>query len=223
MSKQVRERVYVEKGVSPAPSQGIPKQPQGGSGVRPAAFSIGKPEVWTADLEAVAQDCGVGAAWLRQRLRVGLFPGLRRDDGSWFVDVAKIRQAIGQYAMRDIGLHMYAAQHSLVSFRVKDLKLGYSTEGGVDFTWKPYEIRSEQQRTDFDRLRVSIEQDGIQKPLITYKGHVLIGMRRCEIAQKIGRPEFVLCAAILEDVSQWRTEDLERLAWLRLHLGEYAY
>lgn len=51
-------------------------------------------------------------------------------------------------------------------------------------------------------------------PLITYKGHILIGMRRFEIMVGLGQTAFP-CIEIDEDVGQWWRDDLPRLEELR--------
>lgn len=102
------------------------------------------------------------------------------------------------------------------------LKLGYHTEGGVDFDWKPYARRTEEARRDYDRLEQSIRAHGILKPLLTYQGHVLIGMRRAEIAAKLGI-ESVRCWEIVDDVSKWATADLVKLDELKKHCGATHY
>ena len=62
----------------------------------------------------------------------------------------------------------------------------------------------------YQRLRNDLMQNGMNDPLITWKGHVLIGMRRFEIMCELGAVAF-RCYEILEDVSLWTRDDIERL------------
>lgn len=49
----------------------------------------------------------------------------------------------------------------------------------------------------------------MKHPLITYKGHVLIGQRRFEIM--CNRVDEFECIEILEPVEHWTTSDIDRL------------
>ncbi len=114
-------------------------------------------------------------------------------------------------------------EYKIVSLYGNELQLGYHGSH-VDFVWRPYDERSEEHRKDYDLLEVSILKDRIQKPLITFKGHVLIGMRRTELFWKhYGLQEQIACAEIQEDVYLWDRNDLPRLDELKERIGEYEY
>ena len=80
------------------------------------------------------------------------------------------------------------------------LKLGADFDH-VNYCWRPYEERPEDHREDYDRLEVDIAANGIKNPLICFRGQVLIGMRRCEIARKYKIP-LVPIWAILDDITK---------------------
>lgn len=112
--------------------------------------------------------------------------------------------------------------HRIEQRRIGDLKLGFTGEY-VDFSWRPYAKRTDEARADYDRLIVSLWHDGCLKPVITYKGHVLIGMRRIEIMTRLYPCQFVDCVEILEDVSRWTRDDLPRLEALKEKIGRVEY
>lgn len=101
------------------------------------------------------------------------------------------------------------------------LKLGLKGQA-IDFSWKPYEKRSPAARADYDRLRESIEKQGITAHVIVWCGHVIIGMRRVELARELG-VKSVRIAEVLEDVRLWWKYDLPRLDALKHELGEVPY
>ena len=110
----------------------------------------------------------------------------------------------------------------LVHRSVTELKLGLTLRK-VDFSWRPYRDRSEVARADYDRLREDIAKRGILKPIITWRGHVLIGMRRVEIARELGIP-VVEAAEIIEDITEWtRDDEMNRLAKMRADIGAADY
>jgi DNA invertase Pin-like site-specific DNA recombinase len=111
--------------------------------------------------------------------------------------------------------------YMVVTELVTELSLGFRGER-LDFCWKSYANRRPDQRADYDRLIVSIFHDGIRRPLITFGGHVLIGMRRAEIARRLGISS-VCCWRILEDVAEWHGSDLERLEALKVACGATRY
>ena len=68
----------------------------------------------------------------------------------------------------------------------KELKLGGEFKY-VYYDWRPYKKRSPEARADYNRLEQNLIATGhMVNPLIVYRGCVLIGMRRCEIAIKLG-------------------------------------
>ncbi len=113
--------------------------------------------------------------------------------------------------------------YELKEVSISELSLGYHGSH-TDFVWRPYEERSEEARADYDLLKESILKHRIKKPLITFKGHVLIGMRRAEIfANNFNESEKLLCAEILEDVYLWDRNDIPRLNALKGTIGEFEY
>lgn len=105
--------------------------------------------------------------------------------------------------------------------RLDGLVLGYRGER-VEFSWRPYAERKPDHRADYDRLAASIQREGIRSPLITFRSHVLIGMRRAEIGLACGI-ETVRCWRIMEDVHEWHGDDLHRLDVLKAAYGATTY
>lgn len=100
----------------------------------------------------------------------------------------------------------------------------------IDFSWRPYNDRTAEERADYDRLRASIAADGLLKPLIVWRDpfrsaslwHVLIGQRRAEIARTLGI-RYAWAVPIREDVRTWWRHDVPRLERLKQHIGEVDY
>lgn len=105
--------------------------------------------------------------------------------------------------------------HHRCTYQAEDLVQGFQGER-IDFTYRPYGRRSTEARAAYDELRRDLEQRGMQHPLITHRGHILIGMRRFEIMRALGQDTFD-CLEIDEDVSQWWRDDLPRLEALKAH------
>lgn len=113
--------------------------------------------------------------------------------------------------------------YGLTIRHVNFLTLGFAGDH-INFDWRPYSERTPEAREDYDRLEADIRQNGILNPVIAYKDHVLIGMRRVEIARKLGI-ELVTVAQIderQEDVSKWWKYDVERLNRLKEELKQLA-
>ena len=87
----------------------------------------------------------------------------------------------------------------------RDLILGCHFDH-VDYDWRPYPERPEDHREDYDRLKVDLAERGMKNPLITWNDHVLIGMRRCEIAVDLGW-SLVRCWEIQDDLNADWTPD----------------
>jgi hypothetical protein len=109
-----------------------------------------------------------------------------------------------------------------ISVRGSQLKLGFNGNH-VDFSWRPYDKRRSDHQENYDRLIVSIFHNGVKMPLITYLGHVLIGMRRYEIAMRLNPDTVFDCVEILEDVNEWDRNDIPRLDALKKMVGEFKY
>lgn len=93
------------------------------------------------------------------------------------------------------------------------MKCGFDGQS-LHFSHRRYEDRTLESRIDYDKLIIDLFHNGMKNPLITHKGHVLIGMRRFEIMKTMGHVQ-VKCWEITEDVSQWDRDDLPRLQVLR--------
>lgn len=101
-----------------------------------------------------------------------------------------------------------------------DLVLGFKGNS-CSFEFREYADRSPEQQAAYNRLRDDLLANGMRDPLITYRNHVLIGMRRFEILRD-HREEFE-CVEILEDVPNWTTADIDRLqAFKRALYGQVA-
>ena len=94
-----------------------------------------------------------------------------------------------------------------------ELELGFVGRR-ISFEHRPYLMRSTEAQADYDALELDIHKHGIRDPLITHEGHVLVGMRRYEIARKIGVTR-MMCIEIDEDVSEWWREGHAKLAALK--------
>lgn len=103
-------------------------------------------------------------------------------------------------------------------YEADELDLGLETPS-VSFSWRPYDKRRPEARESYDALAADIAVQGILYPVITFRGHVLIGMRRVEIARKLGI-RVIQAAEITEDVTAWTGADLPRLE--RLKAGLYG-
>jgi len=116
-------------------------------------------------------------------------------------------------------------KHHRRTYRLDHLELGFRGKH-VHFTWRPYEERSEEARAAYDRLEADIRERGMLHPIITHRGHVLIGQRRVEILRKdwADLSDEVECVEIDEDVSAWTGHDVfDRLeAFKRELYGEDA-
>ena len=107
--------------------------------------------------------------------------------------------------------------HRRRTYRACDLVQGFKGDR-IDFSYRPYEERSAEAQADYDALHQDLLARGMLNPLITFKGHILIGMRRFEIMRELGQSEFP-CIEVLEDVSKWWRDDLPRLEALKTMYG----
>ena len=90
----------------------------------------------------------------------------------------------------------------------------------LHFKHKHYSERSDAQRAMYDRLRAHLAENGMFNPIVTHKGHVLIGQRRFEIMR-----EWVTeidCLEIITDIYDWPiarvteiTNAVKRCYWKR--------
>lgn len=91
-------------------------------------------------------------------------------------------------------------RHRLIKCDPATLKFGAHFEH-VDYDWRPFEERTPEAQADYQRLFWDVKKRGILNPLIAWRGHVLIGMRRCEIAEMLGI-ELVPVWEILDDLNE---------------------
>lgn len=119
---------------------------------------------------------------------------------------------------------MDKVQYINTRVHIDDLTLGY-TGKHVDFTWSPYMKRTEQAREDYDKLVVSLFHHGMQRPCITYKNHVLIGMRRVEIIKSFKGTDWIRCIELnpMENVQEWTRDDLWKIDELKQVAGSFEY
>lgn len=98
--------------------------------------------------------------------------------------------------------------HKLLFYRTSDLELGFKGRA-CSFEHRPLHDRTLEAQAAYQRLRNDLLTNGMKHPLITYCGHILIGMRRFEILRD-HLDEFP-CVEVIEDVRLWGREDIERL------------
>lgn len=106
-------------------------------------------------------------------------------------------------------------KHRLIKYRTADLNVGFKG-GSCSFEHRPLSERTPEAKSAYQRLRNDLMQNGLKHPLITYCGNVLIGMRRFEIMSEF-LDEFP-CIEVLEDVSDWKAEDIRRLSKFKKEL-----
>ncbi|TFH54314.1 MAG: hypothetical protein E4G91_11300 [Candidatus Zixiibacteriota bacterium] len=71
----------------------------------------------------------------------------------------------------------------------------------MTYSWKPFHKRNPEHQEDYLRLLKNMSETGTMiNPLIVFRDCVLIGQRRCEIAQKLGWA-MVPCWEITTDIS----------------------
>lgn len=93
--------------------------------------------------------------------------------------------------------------------RCADLVCGYENEHGLRFRHKSYDQRSPAAQAQYDRLKAHLSEHGMLNPIITYKGHVLIGQRRFEIVKET--QETIPTLEVLEPLHEWRVTDVTAL------------
>lgn len=87
-----------------------------------------------------------------------------------------------------------------------DLMCGYKNNLGLRFRHRPYEERSPVAKAAYDRLREHLNEHGMLNPIITYKGHVIIGQRRFEIMRET--VDEIHCLEVMEPLHEWRVTDV---------------
>ena len=81
-----------------------------------------------------------------------------------------------------------------------ELRLGFKGKT-ISFEHRAFDDRTPDAQRAYLALRDDLLSNGMVDPLITYTGHVLIGMRRFEIMR--GEHELFACVEILEPVETW--------------------
>ena len=104
----------------------------------------------------------------------------------------------------------------ITTYNPWDLTLGLQAKH-VSFDHRIYAARSEDARRAYDRLLADVEANGLKHPIIIFDGHVLIGMRRLEIARILGF-DTIAAYEIAEDVTKWDRYDIQRLEALKRNL-----
>ena len=106
-------------------------------------------------------------------------------------------------------------KHNLKTYDVLDLTQGFEGKR-IDFGYRKYSDRKPDDRLKYDDLKIDLLANGMRDPLITYRGRILIGMRRFEIMRDLGQRRFP-CVEIEEDVGLWWKDDLPKLEALKDH------
>lgn len=99
-------------------------------------------------------------------------------------------------------------QYKIKLYKSADLQLGFQGNSCC-FDWRPFDRRSAEAQAAYLKLKDSLHAVGVRDPLITYRGHVLVGQRRFEIMRD--RVPVFVCYEVLEKVEDWRGPDIERL------------
>lgn len=110
-------------------------------------------------------------------------------------------------------------QHRRATFHRDQLQSGFVGET-CSFEHRPLHERSEGDRRRYEKLRRHLAEHGMLNPLITYKGHVLIGMRRFEILKD--SQEYFECVEITENVETWKSQDVTRLQNFKTKLNGHV-
>ena len=99
-----------------------------------------------------------------------------------------------------------------VLYNIKVLEPGYQNDV-IGFHFKGYDNYSDRQKSDYDNLESNILRVGVTNPLITWRGHVLIGQRRLMIIKahpdKLGH--IVRCLEVDQDMSTWGHSSVSNL------------
>ena len=93
-------------------------------------------------------------------------------------------------------------------YKTEDLQLGFVGKH-CSFEHRKFEDRTPKAQHAYMDLRVNLFMYGMKYPLITYKGHVLIGMRRFEILKSC--MYLFRAYEITENVDEWIAKDIKRL------------
>jgi hypothetical protein len=98
--------------------------------------------------------------------------------------------------------------HYLTVHKTETLKPGFKGKT-CSFEFREEADRAPTAQKRYKDLEKHLLEHGMKNPLITYKGHVLIGQRRFMILKNV-QTSFK-CVELLEDVENFTTPDLVRL------------
>ena len=118
------------------------------------------------------------------------------------VELTRTKPAIDQAHLARPVAHEYR------TIPTEDLVLGFDAQL-VHFEHRAFQDRREEAKIAYLALEEDLLENGLKSPLITFQGHVLVGMRRFEILCDF-RASFP-CVEITEDVSAWDSDDIDRL------------
>lgn len=99
-------------------------------------------------------------------------------------------------------------QFKKVRYRTSNLVMGFKGYK-VAFSCKVFKDRSAESQCAYLELKKDLIDNGMINPLITFQGHVLVGIRRFEILRD--QQTVFSCYEIKEDVYHWDRDDIERL------------
>lgn len=99
-------------------------------------------------------------------------------------------------------------KHCMRRYHRDELVQGFKGKS-CSFEFKPYEEMGPTWQQRFDRLKADLLQYGMKHPLVTYKGHILMGMRRFAVLKDV--QEHYDCIEILEAVENFMGPDIVRL------------
>lgn len=82
-----------------------------------------------------------------------------------------------------------------------ELVCGLKISDEINYKHAEFHERGPSSQAQYKRLRAHLYEHGMLNPLITYRGHVLIGQRRFEIMRS--RQDYFECLEVNEDMSEW--------------------
>ncbi len=95
-----------------------------------------------------------------------------------------------------------------VKYRRSDLVMGFKADK-VAFMYTDFKDRVPAAQRAYEELKADLLENGMKEPLITFRGHILLGIRRFEILRD--RQTWFSCYEIEEDVYHWDRDDIDRL------------
>jgi len=97
--------------------------------------------------------------------------------------------------------------------RVADLVPGWQGNGVIGFNFRGYDNYNDREKSAFDALKDNLLMAGVRHPLITWRGHVLIGQRRLTIikAHPMVLGEWADCLEVEQDMQHWQHSSVSNL------------